>query len=51
MSSKHKVQFMNDIHALGRIESVRVYPEQTQPSKLTYSKNKLYESITGTNTA
>ena len=31
MSSKHKVQFMNDIHALGRIESVRVYPEQTQP--------------------
>ena len=46
MSSKHKVQFMNDIHALGRIESVRVYPEQTQPSKLTYSKNKLYESIT-----
>ncbi|CAG2231894.1 LRP4 [Mytilus edulis] len=26
-----KIQFMNDIHALGRIESVRVYPEQAQP--------------------
>jgi len=42
---------MNDIHALGRIESVRVYPEQTQPSKLTYSNNRLCVCIPGTNTA
>jgi hypothetical protein len=35
----------------GRIESVRVYPEQTQPSKLIYSKNRICESIPGTNTA
>ena len=51
MSSKHKVQFMNDIHALGRIESMRVYPEQPQPSKLTYSTYRICESIPGTNTA
>jgi len=42
---------MNDIHALGRIESVRVYPEQTQRSKLSYSKNRLCACISGTNTA
>lgn len=28
-----KIQFMNDIHAMGRIESIRVYPEQAQPGE------------------
>ena len=27
---------MSDVHALGRIESVRVYPEQVQPGVCSY---------------
>lgn len=39
LGSNTKVSFMNDIHALGRIESVRVSPIQTQPLN-TYCATK-----------